>query len=113
MDESEVSAGGGESSSTASGGGGATLFWVTRELRKLDLMAARGLGGTTTLLWVTVLFEGVRERPAGRIMPEKPPVGVGLSRVRTERDDGARGPWLPEGMAVAPDEVPASWLDES
>lgn len=75
----------------------------------------RGLGGTETLLWVTVRFDGVRERPAGRIMPEKPEtaVGVGLSRVRTDREDGARGPWLPVWMAVAPDDAPTSWLDES
>lgn len=69
------------------------------------MVGGAGLAGGPVRLCVSVLVEGVRERPSGlgcwwvvvgRVLgcrntpePTDPMVGVGLSRMRVERDEGA------------------------
>jgi hypothetical protein len=73
-------------------------------LKVLAVVGGAGLEGGIMRLWVSVLVEGVRERApsvfggwwVGRVVGWRntaedtdPVVGVGLSRIRAEREEGA------------------------
>lgn len=105
---------GSESGSDISRWGDTGFLWFPNAVLKARLLGCAGLAGGPVRLCVSVLVEGVRERPSvfvcwlavdnvGSMLgwrntpePPDPIVGVGLSRIRAERAEGALWPisWL-------------------